>query len=282
MIEINLCADDFALREGIDNAIIELAAAGRISATSVLVTSPRIPAAAKKIAPFRPVLDVGLHFDLSEFPSLTSPGLRRSFRSWVYAGLAGSISEDAIASELRAQISSFQDLFGFLPSHVDGHEYVHQLPGIRAAFCQTIATSLPGNTYIRSCHETWPKMFRRGVSVAKTWAIGLPARRLNQLAQAANLPTNKGFSGAYSFSNGISYPKLFPRFLRDVNPGTIVVCHPGQLEKSDPIGVQRANEYSFFAGSDFPNVLAEANVKLVPFSQLLRSPGRLEARHFQI
>jgi len=45
---IILCADDYALTEGISRAIGELAAAKRLSATSVLVTSARWPAGAMR------------------------------------------------------------------------------------------------------------------------------------------------------------------------------------------------------------------------------------------
>ena len=46
-----LCADDYALTEGVSRAIGELAAARRLSATSVMVTTPHWPAAAPRCAP---------------------------------------------------------------------------------------------------------------------------------------------------------------------------------------------------------------------------------------
>ena len=46
---IILCADDYALTEGVSRAIGELAAAQRLSATSVLVTSAHWPAAAPRL-----------------------------------------------------------------------------------------------------------------------------------------------------------------------------------------------------------------------------------------
>ena len=47
---IILCADDYALTEGVSRAIGELAAARRLSATSVLVTSAHWPAGAPRLS----------------------------------------------------------------------------------------------------------------------------------------------------------------------------------------------------------------------------------------
>ena len=46
---IILCADDYAMTEGVSRAIGELAAAQRLSATSVMVTSPHWPATAPRL-----------------------------------------------------------------------------------------------------------------------------------------------------------------------------------------------------------------------------------------
>ena len=56
---IILCADDYALTEGISRAIGELAAAQRLSATSVLVTSAHWPAMAPRLLVHRAHLASG-------------------------------------------------------------------------------------------------------------------------------------------------------------------------------------------------------------------------------
>ena len=62
---IILCADDYALTEGISRAIGELAAARRLSATSVMVTTPHWPATAPRLRAHRGHLAVGLHLNLT-------------------------------------------------------------------------------------------------------------------------------------------------------------------------------------------------------------------------
>ena len=50
---ITLCADDFALHPLVDEAVLRLAQAGRLSATSCMSTAPRWRAAAPRLLPLR-------------------------------------------------------------------------------------------------------------------------------------------------------------------------------------------------------------------------------------
>ena len=45
MKQVTLCADDFALHPGVDAAVVALAQAARLSATSCMTTAPRWPQA---------------------------------------------------------------------------------------------------------------------------------------------------------------------------------------------------------------------------------------------
>lgn len=62
---ILLCADDYALHPLVDDAVQQLARAGRLSATSCMTTSPQWRQAAPALKPLRPLLSVGLHFNLN-------------------------------------------------------------------------------------------------------------------------------------------------------------------------------------------------------------------------
>ena len=60
-----LCADDFAMTNGVSRAIVELADAGRISATSAMTTSAHWPAHATWLARVRGTIATGLHLNLT-------------------------------------------------------------------------------------------------------------------------------------------------------------------------------------------------------------------------
>ena len=58
-----LCADDYALHAGVTEAVLYLARAGRLSATSAMVLSPRWADDAAPLRELRGQVDVGLHLD---------------------------------------------------------------------------------------------------------------------------------------------------------------------------------------------------------------------------
>ncbi|MFT7116284.1 MAG: putative glycoside hydrolase/deacetylase ChbG (UPF0249 family), partial [Rhodoferax sp.] len=58
-----LCADDFAVHAGASRGIAELALLGRLSATSVMVLSPRWTQDVALLQDLRDRIDVGLHLD---------------------------------------------------------------------------------------------------------------------------------------------------------------------------------------------------------------------------
>ena len=71
-----LCADDFGLTPGIDQAIAGLVRAGRLVAFSCLSNGPAWAADAAQVAGLRRQAQAGLHFNLTEGRPL-SPALAR-------------------------------------------------------------------------------------------------------------------------------------------------------------------------------------------------------------
>lgn len=58
-----VCADDFALNEGVSTAIIELLNNRAISATSCMTTSPLWPEWGPRLKALTSTADIGLHLD---------------------------------------------------------------------------------------------------------------------------------------------------------------------------------------------------------------------------
>ena len=150
---IILCADDYAMTEGVSRAIGELAAAQRLSATSVMVTSPHWPATAPRLAVHRGHLSIGLHLNLTlgrplgadaaaappaaRFPSRNAPDR---------AGPCSASLDPRRRSATRSSASSIASrrACGFPPDHIDGHQHVHVLPGVRQALLDAVARRYPG------------------------------------------------------------------------------------------------------------------------------------------
>ena len=105
---IMLCADDYAMTEGVTRSILELASAARLSATSAMTTSRHWPDAAEKLARARDRVSTGLHVNLTLGPPLgplprLAPGGKLP--------TIGDITAQAIGgkldtTELRAEIAA--------------------------------------------------------------------------------------------------------------------------------------------------------------------------------
>ena len=98
MKRLILCADDFAVNASASQGIAALASAARISATSVMVLSPRRAEDAALLQAVRGQIDVGLHLDwTSAFAHAAGHGvsLAGAMRWWRLS------STRAIASKSR-------------------------------------------------------------------------------------------------------------------------------------------------------------------------------------
>ena len=111
---IILCADDYAITEGVSRAIGELAAAQRLSATSVLVTSQHWPATAPRLDVHRRHLSVGLHLDLTlgtplgPMPKLAPNGKFPGLQALLARALLGLVDREEIGKEIARQLDRFE------------------------------------------------------------------------------------------------------------------------------------------------------------------------------
>jgi chitin disaccharide deacetylase len=129
-----LCADDFGLTPGVNEAILDLCARRRLSAVSAMVTAPAWRADATRLRDFGKAsgVEVGIHLCFSEFPPLTpapslAPGGRpRGPGRLLAAILAGRLRRKEIAGEIARQIETFAGAVGRLPDFLDGHHHAHQ------------------------------------------------------------------------------------------------------------------------------------------------------------
>jgi len=155
-----LCADDYGLRDDIDDAILELVDCGRLTAVSCMVVFERCSATRlAELLKRQANVDIGLHFCLTNenLPlsvSSTSPALPPLYDSFS-AVLRGALLGGQKARELHRQVQSQYEFFlqkcGKRPDYIDGHLHVHQLPGVREALVDFVAT-LPSECrpYIRN------------------------------------------------------------------------------------------------------------------------------------
>jgi predicted glycoside hydrolase/deacetylase ChbG (UPF0249 family) len=251
---IVLCADDYALTEGVSRAVGELAAARRISATSALVTAPQWPAMAKRLAVHRGRIAVGLHLNLTlgaplgPMPGFAPSGVFPKRNAVLVRALTGLIHAAEIGAEIERQLDAFERHLGFPPDHIDGHEHMHVLSGVRQCLFEAVARRYPGRKpLLRDPSDSWRAIAERGASRAKALAVAALALRFGAGARRRRLPTNRGFSGFSGFDVRVPYAQELAGALRAPGPRHIVMCHPGhadaELAALDPVVERRRMEY---------------------------------------
>lgn len=254
-----VCADDYGQGEAIDRGILALAAQGRITALSSLVTSPRWGQAGLALAACPAA--TGLHFNLTEGEPL-SPALRRH---WPRFPALGALMAQAflgrlpaaLAGEFQAQLQRFVDVVGRVPAFIDGHQHVHALPGVRPVVLA--AAQALGRPLRNTGHIVGPGFaFKRCVIEA------CGGRALAAQMRALHLPAAPALVGVYGFDPQADYRALMRGWLRSAPDGALLFCHPAQGDPApgDAIAAARANEMTYLASQAFAADLAEFGVTL--------------------
>jgi len=252
MKKITLCADDYGQNEAISQAIIVLLEKNRLSATSCMTTASDWPVHAKWLQPFTKQADIGLHFNLTEGKSL-------SLSKLLLKAYCRSLNTSAIEAELHAQLDAFREAMGRMPDFIDGHQHIHQLPIIRNALLNVYEERLrTTKCYVRCVHA--PK-----VHDIKRWIIQLlGASSFKKMIIKREIPHNSSFSGIYQFTDSMRYSQIFPRFLREISDGGIIMCHPGlsSSDTTDVIAKARYDEFLYLESNQFMVDCFDAEVVL--------------------
>lgn len=260
------CADDFAVNEAASQGIAALARGGRLSATSVMVLSPRWAQDAALLQELRGQIDVGLHLDwTSAFARAAGHGL--PLPGAMLKAVLGGFEQTAARAVIERQLDAFEAVWQVPPNHIDGHQHVQQFNGIRQALVAAIQQRYPAGQrpYLRlsTCVAADRSLKTRVIS-------GLGAQSLARLANTAGIGCAPALSGIYGFAGGGEhYRQRMTRWLRHASEGSIVMCHPAaRAEPGDEIGAARAWEQAYLASDAFSDALTQACVVLSRGAQL--------------
>jgi predicted glycoside hydrolase/deacetylase ChbG (UPF0249 family) len=272
-----LCADDYGISPAVSGAIRDLVLRGRLNATSVMVVAPsfdrseaasldRLNAGGKRVA-------IGLHVTLTAPLMPLDPGYgpRRDgaflpLPTMLQRALLRTLSREKLEAEIAAQLRAFSEAFGRAPDFIDGHQHVQLFPQVRDALLEVARQAAP-DAWLRQCGRP-PVPLGQRLADRKGLLLDALSGTLRRRAAARGIATNPAFAGTYDFAGQTppDFAALFPRFLQGLPAGGLIMCHPGkvdaELERLDPLTVQREREYAYFAGPDFPAALAAAGAAL--------------------
>jgi predicted glycoside hydrolase/deacetylase ChbG (UPF0249 family) len=266
-----LCADDYALHPLVDEAVEQLALQGRLSATSCMTTSPRWKQAARRLPALRPRLSLGLHFNLTEGHGVQPAAGIGAVIARAYGGALGG---RAMRDAWRRQLDAFEDALGMAPDFIDGHQHVHQLPGVRAALMQELrqrygVDDLPWVRSTAPAGQLWRDPKAAIIALLGGWTT---TRRLRR----QGVPHNPGFGGVYGFDQPTpeGYGHHMAQWLAQLAPGSLMRCHPATAPvQGDAIGAQRAVEYAYLRSDAFAQALEQAHCHIAqgPLTPLFTS-----------
>ena len=263
-----LCADDFGQSPGISNAIAELAQlaqAQRLSSTSCLTNGAHWHSQAPLLRTLPPSVQRGLHFNLTEGTPL-SPELRRVWPQFpalprlIAQAHLRRLPQAAIAAEFNAQLAAFSDGAGQAPDHIDGHQHVHHLPGVRDVLLHALGRMAAPPAVRSTARPLGPGFDVKRFLIAHTGGVAL-----QRLLARSRIRHNPALLGVYGFDTE-NYRGLMQAWLAALpSEGGLLFCHPGAADaENDPIANARVREHAYLASAAFGDDLAAANVQLGP------------------
>jgi chitin disaccharide deacetylase len=246
MKKITLCADDYGLSPGISDAILQLLNRQRLSAVSCMVNGPRWHDHANALQAFSGVVDIGLHFSLTDIPPKTTKICKHPHI--ILQAYGKQLCESVIEEELTTQINRFEDAIGKLPDFIDGHQHIHQLPVVRDSLLSVYKKRLSHQPCYIRIPITSP-LTPKSTIIALTGAF-----QLRKQLKQRGIPYNTSFSGVYHFKDAINYPQHFQGFLKNIRPDGLIMCHPGLNSKNnqnDVIATARQYEFDYLNSQRF-------------------------------
>ncbi|MFW8565823.1 ChbG/HpnK family deacetylase [Orrella sp. 11846] len=262
---ILICADDYGLHADVDAAIVDLGERGRLSVTSVLVDAA-ILHRERVMALQNSPLSAGLHFNLTEkVGDLTHEDVQPLGRL-IMRSYLGQVPHTWLQKTIDRQLDLYESLFDAPPTYVDGHQHVHQLPGVRQLLLQTLFKRY-GN------RKPW---LRSTCAVSGLWRAGLRdalkakvietlgAHQFVKQAKAVGFLCNQGFAGVYDFVRpSAPFEVLMQKWLDCAKQGTLLMTHPSRAPiQNDPVGIARQREYEVLGSAAFVDWLAQRQLNL--------------------
>lgn len=265
---IAICSDDFGLHDGVNNAVLDLAARGRLQAIGGLVGAPAWgPGSARLRSVPADALDIGLHLDFTEHP--LNPAMRWPLGRLILLACAGRLDAVRLRAEVHAQLDAFEQAMQRRPDFIDGHQHVHQLPMIRDALLQALRERDP-------THRPWLRATRRPAHGGgfKPWLIeALGAKALAQQAAERGFAQNAHLLGVYDFQgDAAGYAARLAAWLAAAGDGDLLMCHPSAATTAtDALLAARCREYAALSSPALVEVLIRAGLTLAPISRIARS-----------
>jgi predicted glycoside hydrolase/deacetylase ChbG (UPF0249 family) len=271
-------ADDLGLHVDIDRGIEAAHRDGVVTSASISAVGESFEHAVD-VCRRHPRLDVGVHLTLVGERPLTDPaGLGdlvtadgrfvKAHPALVVRALSLRIRRDAVTRELEAQIARVESA-GIRPTHVDGHQHVHLLPGVWPVVVELARAR--GIGWVRMPAFT-------PLTAGAPGPVGLALRaglNVQQYARRAGLKNLRSADATPALGNSghLTVQKIL-KSLRKIRAGAVVelVTHPGvttsALRERYDWGYDWSGETAALTDSGLREAIGEAGFELRRFADL--------------
>ena len=274
---ISVCVDDYGLHAGVNAAVLDLVAQGRVQAVSAMVGAPAWSQGAPALRECDPAqVDVGLHLDFTEHA--LQPEMRFALSQLIARAYLGKLDAATLRTEIVAQLDAFEQAMGRPPAYVDGHQHVHQLPMLRELLLAELQRRYPhGGLWLRCTRSPRYRAHADAATAFKAQVIAtLGSAALTRAARAQGLGQNAHLLGVYGFTGtAADYLARLALWLAAAREGDLLMCHTSaDHDGPDALAGARQNEYAVLGGSAFAELLERWHLRPAPMSRILGSaPG---------
>ncbi len=268
---ICICADDFGLHMGVNQAAVNLAREHRISAVSCLVDGPAWQSGWDALKAHAASVEVGLHLNLTE--DLGQNAILYSLPKLILLAYARGLSRDSLRRDIQRQFERFEATTGRMPDFVDGHQHVHQLPMIRNALMDVLDRRYSGRKpWLRATYppaRSEDVILPVAIRFKSTMIARLGASALSRLARTHGYSQNLHLMGVYGFEmSERHYLHNLRAWLTSAKSGDVLMCHPSLTGPwKDPLLGARYHEYRVLSGDVYTTLAECAGIRIgtLPF-----------------
>jgi predicted glycoside hydrolase/deacetylase ChbG (UPF0249 family) len=285
-------ADDLGIGPETDRAILELAAAGLVTSSVLIVNSPYAGAAvAAWNRAGRPV-ELGWHPALTidspilppdRVPSLVDEaGKFWPLGRFLRKAILGRLNPGEVAAELTAQYDRFRELVGGSPRLVNSHQHVSLFRPVSAAL-QAVLTARPERPFVRRVREPQRMLARIPGARIKRAMLDLFGRRQAKALDRDGFPGCDWLAGLTD-PPFVADPRFYTRWLSLIPGRTVeLACHPGYHDPTligrdcagdDEWLRRRVKEQELFRRPGLREAVRAAGFELVPASWIGRADRR--------
>jgi predicted glycoside hydrolase/deacetylase ChbG (UPF0249 family) len=184
------------------------------------------------------------------------------------SAVLGGFNKTTARAVIEKQLDAFEQVWQAPPSHIDGHQHVHQFKGIRDALVDIMAKRYNGVPSDQKPYLRISKGVFSWLNVKANVIAALNSNAIKNIAIQANITPARGLFGIYNFKGcEADFGKLMAQWLISAPDHAIIMCHPAQgaldtLDEVDGIATARQREFNYLASEGFAQTLKETGVSL--------------------